>query len=30
MPGEGWQQEEISKNWKADGPKNPLMPGKLK
>lgn len=28
MPGEGWQQEEISKNWKADGPKNPLVPGK--
>lgn len=28
MPGEGWQQEEISKNWKSDGPKNPLVPGK--
>ncbi|XP_036329622.1 uncharacterized protein LOC118741756 [Rhagoletis pomonella] len=27
MPGEGWQQEEISKNWKSDGPKNPLVPG---
>ncbi|EDW13051.1 uncharacterized protein Dmoj_GI21857 [Drosophila mojavensis] len=27
QPGEGWQQEEISKNWKCDGPKNPLVPG---
>jgi len=27
QPGEGWQQEEISKNWKCDGPKNPLQPG---
>ncbi|KAM7352361.1 32 kDa beta-galactoside-binding lectin [Cochliomyia hominivorax] len=27
QPGEGWQQEEISKNWKSEGPKNPLMPG---
>ncbi|XP_055837648.1 uncharacterized protein LOC129906050 isoform X1 [Episyrphus balteatus] len=27
QPGEGWQQEEISKNWKSDVPKNPLIPG---
>ncbi|XP_019893861.2 uncharacterized protein LOC101900768 [Musca domestica] len=27
QPGEGWQQEEISKNWKCEGPKNPLVPG---
>lgn len=27
QPGEGWKQEEISKNWKCDGPKNPLVPG---
>ncbi|XP_037957084.1 32 kDa beta-galactoside-binding lectin-like [Teleopsis dalmanni] len=26
-PGEGWQQEEISKNWKSESPKNPIEPG---
>ncbi|CAD7085426.1 unnamed protein product [Hermetia illucens] len=26
-PGKGWSQEEISKNWKKETPKNPLVPG---
>lgn len=30
QPGEGWQKEEISKNWKCEGPKNPLLPGRFR
>ncbi|TMW42965.1 hypothetical protein DOY81_011955, partial [Sarcophaga bullata] len=30
QPGEGWQKEEISKNWKCEGPKNPLLPVDVK